>query len=210
MGVAHSDRAIANRLLQGDEAAFRELFDNFFPKLYRFALARLNGNQDEAREVVQRTFCKAFERLDTYRGEASLYGWMCQICRNNIVDLGRQRQREFQKVTLLEEDGTIQSILETLAAPAAEEPENQAWRMDVMRLIQATMDCLPGHYGDVLEWKYVDGLSVKEIAERLAVGPKAAESLLTRARGAFREAMQAITGSADILPFPTERQTKKA
>ena len=131
MGVAHSDRAIANRLLQGDEAAFRELFDNFFPKLYRFALARLNGNQDEAREVVQRTFCKAFERLDTYRGEASLYGWMCQICRNNIVDLGRQRQREFQKVTLLEEDGTIQSILETLAAPAAEEPENQAWRMDV-------------------------------------------------------------------------------
>ncbi len=210
MGVAHSDRAIANRLLQGDEAAFRELFDNFFPKLYRFALARLNGNQDEAREVVQRTFCKAFERLDTYRGEASLYGWMCQICRNNIVDLGRQRQREFQKVTLLEEDGTIQSILETLAAPAAEEPENQAWRMDVMRLIQATMDCLPGHYGDVLEWKYVDGLSVKEIAERLAVGPKAAESLLTRARGAFREAMQAITGSADILPFPTERQTKEA
>ncbi len=210
MGVVHSDLAIANRLLQGDEAAFRELFDNFFPKLYRFALARLNGNQDEAREVVQRTFCKAFERLDTYRGEASLYGWMCQICRNNIVDLGRQRQREFQKVTLLEEDGTIQSILETLAAPAAEEPENQAWRMDVMRLIQATMDCLPGHYGDVLEWKYVDGLSVKEIAERLAVGPKAAESLLTRARGAFREAMQAITGSADILPFPTERQTKEA
>ena len=122
MGVVHSDRAIANRLLKGDEAAFRELFDSFFPKLYRFALARLDGNQDEAKEVVQQTFCKAFERLDSYRGEASLYGWMCQICRNNIIDLGRRRQREFQQVALLEEDGTIQSILETLSAPASEQP----------------------------------------------------------------------------------------
>ena len=139
MGVVHSDRAIAKRLLQGDEAAFRELFDSFFPKLYRFALARLDGNQDDAREVVQRTFCKAFERLDSYRGEASLYGWMCQICRNNIVDLARQRRRELHQVTLLEEDGTIQNILETLAAPPSAEPETQAWRMDLMRLIQATL-----------------------------------------------------------------------
>ncbi len=210
MGAAHGDRVIAKRLLQGDEAAFRELFDSFFPKLYRFALVRLDGNQDDAREVVQRTFCKAFERLDSYRGEASLYGWMCQICRNNIVDLARQRRREPHQVTLLEEDGTIQSILETLAAPPSVEPDTQAWRMDLMRLIQATLDCLPGHYGDVLEWKYVDGLSVKEIAERLAVGPKAAESLLTRARNAFREAMEAIGGSADVIPFSTDTQTKEA
>lgn len=210
MGVAHSDRAVAKRLLNGDEVAFRELFDSFFPKLYRFALARLDGNEDEAREVVQRTFCKAFERLESYRGEASLYGWMCQICRNNIVDLARRRQREPHQVTLLEEDGTIQSILETLAAPPSVEPESLAWRRDLMRLIQATLDCLPGHYGDVLEWKYVDGLSVKEIAERLAVGPKAAESLLTRARNAFREAMEAIGGSADVLPFPNEPRARQA
>jgi len=208
MSVVHSDRAIAKRLLDGDEAGFRELFDSFFPKLYRFALARLDGNQDEAREVVQQTFCKAFERLDSYRGEASLYGWMCQICRHNIADLGRRRQRDFQQVTLLEEDGTIQSILETLAAPASYEPETHAGRTDLMRLIQATLDCLPGHYGDVLEWKYVDGLSVREIAEKLAVGPKAAESLLTRARDAFREAMEAISGSADTLPFSTGAPAK--
>ncbi len=79
--------------LRGDENAFRELFDSFFPRLYRFALVRLNGDQEEAREMVQQTFCKAFERLDSYRGEASLYGWMCQICRNTITDMGRRRQR---------------------------------------------------------------------------------------------------------------------
>ncbi len=208
MKVVHADRAIAKRLLRGDEDAFREIFDSFFPRLYRFALVRLNGDQEEAREMVQQTFCKAFERLDSYRGEASLYGWMCQILRNTITDLGRRKQREYRRMPLLEDDRTIQGILETLAAPELEEPENTMWRLDMMRLIQATLDNLPGHYGDILEWKYVDGLSVKEIADQLDVGPKAAESLLTRARAAFREAIAAIAGSADVLPRPIESAAK--
>jgi RNA polymerase sigma-70 factor, ECF subfamily len=54
--------------------------------------------------------------------------------------------------------------------------------------VQAILDRLPARYGDALEWKYVEGLSVMEIAERLGVGAKAAESLLTRARTAFRDA----------------------
>ena len=49
------------------------------------------------------------------------------------------------------------------------------------------MDPLPPRYGDALEWKYIHGLTVKEIAALLEVGPKAAESLLTRARQAFRD-----------------------
>jgi len=203
MTVIHTDRAVAKRLLRGDEQTFREVFDSFFPKLYRFALTRVNGNDDEAREVVQETFCKVFERLHTYRAEASLYGWMCQICRNTIIDHGRRKQRRPQHVTLWEDGGAIQSILETLAAPAADEPEAQVRRMDLTRLIQATLDCLPGHYSDVLEWKYIDGLSVNEIAARLAVGPKAAESALTRARSAFREAVQAVGGAADYVPDST-------
>lgn len=200
--VVHTDKALAQRLLRGDETTFREVFDNFFPKLYRFALVRVDGNEDEARDVVQETFCKAFERLDSYRAEASLYGWMCQICRNGIADRGRRRQRRPEHVTLIEDDTTIQSILDTLAAPAADEPEAQLRRLDMSRLIQATLDHLPGHYGDVLEWKYVDGLSVSEIAERLTVSPKAAESALTRARVAFREAIQAIGGALEFLPDP--------
>ncbi len=202
MNVVHADRALAKRLLRGDEAAFRDMFDSYFPKLYRFALARLNGNEDEAREVVQATFCKAFERLDSYRAEASLYGWMCQICRNTITDHGRRKQRRPPHVTLIEEDATIRSILDTIAAPAEDEPESQIRRMDLLRLIQATLDSLPGHYGDVLEWKYVDGLSVNEIAARLSVSPKAAESALTRARNAFREAVEAIGGAIDTQPDP--------
>ena len=75
----------------------------------------------------------------------------------------------------------------------------QAWHSDIRRLVQATMDALPERYGDVLEWKYVDGLPVADIAARLDIGAKAAESLLTRARAAFREAILAMADVPDAL-----------
>jgi DNA-directed RNA polymerase specialized sigma24 family protein len=59
------------------------------------------------------------------------------------------------------------------------------------------LDQLPTRYGDALEWKYGEGLSVKEIATRLGVGPKAAESLLTRARQAFRDAFATVGPSLE-------------
>lgn len=207
MSHTHSDRALSRQILDGDGQAFRALFDSVFPRLYRFALARLDGDPDQAREIVQLTFCKAFERLDSYRGECSLYGWFCQICRNAIADLGRSRQRERRHLAIAEEDATIEAILESLAAPAEDEPECRLWRSELIRLMQAALDCLPGHYGDVLEWKYVDDLSVKEIAERLAIGPKAAESYLTRARSAFRQALASIGGSIDVTSLSREDAT---
>jgi RNA polymerase sigma-70 factor (ECF subfamily) len=197
MGPTHPDSRLARRLLDGDEAAFREFFDVSFPKLYRFALARLRGDRDEATELVQHTLCKAFEHLDSYRGEASLFVWMCQICRNAIADRGRRARHE--AVTgLLEDDADVRGILEAVAAPREDEPEQQAARREMIGLVQAALDSLPGRYGDVLEWKYVDGLSIKEIAQRLAVGPKAAESLLARARAACRELLAEVDGSLGL------------
>jgi RNA polymerase sigma-70 factor (ECF subfamily) len=61
---------------------------------------------------------------------------------------------------------------------------------------------LPQRYGDVLEWKYIDGLEVAEIARRLEVGPKAAESVLGRARAAFRDALLELAAVPDALQPP--------
>jgi RNA polymerase sigma-70 factor, ECF subfamily len=199
----HLDRARAQRILAGDARALRELFDEYFPRLYRFALARLDGDRDAAGEVVQQTFCRAIEKLDTYRGEAALYAWFCQICRNVLVDHCRSSNRRLQSVGLLEDEPHVRALLETFAAPVTCEPQTAAWQRDVRRLIQATVDSLPSHYGEVLEWKYVDGLSVRDIAARLRVAEKAAESLLTRARNAFRESLVALAGSTEALQPPT-------
>lgn len=187
--LVHVDRALARRILGGDEAAFRDLFDRFFPRLYRFALARVGGDPDTAQDIVQQTFCNAIERLDSYRGEAALYTWFCQICRNVVMDHYRSKGRGAARVVLLEDQPNARAILESLAAPATDQPDTGAWREQVHRIVEVTLDALPGRYGDVLEWKYIDGLSVKEIANRLDLGSKAAESLLTRARESFRDAI---------------------
>lgn len=200
--AVHVDHAIARRILGGDRDAFRQLFDQYFPRLYRYVLARLDGDHDGAQEVVQLTFCKAIERLDSYRGDAALYTWFQQVCRNTLLDYCRANQRRRHLVLPLEERPDVRAILDTIAAPVAGEPEHQAWRVDVQRLVQATVDALPDRYGEVLELKYVDGLAVKQIAQRMALTDKAAESLLARAREAFRAAITEMAGTPGALDPP--------
>jgi RNA polymerase sigma-70 factor (ECF subfamily) len=200
--TVHLDKAIAQKILDGDEAEFRRLFDSFFPRLYRFAIAHLDGDHEAARDIVQQTFRKAIERLDTYRGEAALYTWFCQVCRNTLIDHCRARNREAQRVVMLEDQADVRAVLEAMTAPLIEQPEVAAWQRDVRRLVQATVDSLPDGYGEILEWKYVDGLSVKEIAGQLNVGNKAAESRLTRARTAFKDAILAMVDTPDGLRAP--------
>ena len=79
-----------------------------------------------------------------------------------------------------------------------EAPDEGLRRRELARLVQVTLDCLPQRYGDALEWKYIQELPVTEIAGRLNVSPKAAESLLTRAREAFREGFRAVCAGAEV------------
>ena len=200
--AVHTDLAVARRILAGDKEAFRSMFDRFFPRLYRYALARLDGDHEAARDVVQQTFCRGIERLDTYRGEAALYTWFYQVCRNTLLDYSRRTRRELRVMVPLEDLPDMRAVLETMAAPLTEQPETRLWRSEVGRLVQATVDALPERYAQVLEWKYVDCESVRHIAARLGVSDKAAESLLTRAREAFREAITDMVGGPDGLEPP--------
>ena len=102
----------------------------------------------------------------------------------------------------MEDAPDLRAVLDAITAPAVERPEVCAWQDDMRRLIQATVDVLPARYGDVLEWKYIDGLPVQDIAQRLAISAKAAESLLTRAREAFRAAMLEMVVTEDALTPP--------
>jgi RNA polymerase sigma-70 factor (ECF subfamily) len=196
--MQHLDLATARKVLRGDQATFRQLFDSYFPRLYRFALARLHGDADAAGDVVQQTFCRGVEHLDSYRGEAALYTWFCQICTNLIMDHYRRQNQESRRVVFIEDSPEVQAILAALTDPEGERGEADLHRRDVTRLVQATLDHLPERYGDVLEWKYVDELPVTEIADRLAVSVKAAESLLGRARLAFRDALLALGGAGSV------------
>jgi len=190
-----SDRELVQRMLGGDEDAFRQFFDMHFPGLYRFALARLGHDADAAEEVAQSALAKVVRKLHTYRGEASLFTWVCTFCRWEISAWHSQRSRRGVAVELVEESAEVRAALESLSAIGGDGPRERLLRREVGALVRLTLDQLPVRYGDALEWKYVEGLSVKEIAVRLGVGPKAAESLLTRARQAFRDAFATLSPS---------------
>jgi RNA polymerase sigma-70 factor (ECF subfamily) len=175
------EKALVERMLAGEEAAMEEFADEYFPGLYRFALARLGGDTETTREVVQTTVCKALAKLETFRGEAPLLGWLCACCRNEIR-MGFRKKQRLPRVVELEED----------VVSDRDPPEGALARKEEVRHVHAVLDLLPPRYARALEWKYIERLSVKEIAERLRLGAKAAESLLTRARQAFREGYEQV------------------
>lgn len=191
---AQPDLALARRVLRGEERAFDEFFAWYFPRLYRFALARMRHDHDAAEEVVQATLCRAVVALKSYRGEASLFTWLCTMCRREMSTYLKRESRQAAMGEPLEESPGIRAALESLAASADDSPEADLQRKQIARLVQVTLDFLPAAYGDALEWKYALGISVKEIAGRMRLSPKAAESLLTRARDAFRREFAALTG----------------
>ena len=94
----------------------------------------------------------------------------------------------------IDDNPAVRAALESLPADAHSDPAGVANRADVLKLVQLVLDYLPAGYGNALEWKYVEGLGVNEIAARLKVTPLAAESLLARARRAFREGWLSVTG----------------
>ena len=181
------DRALVEKLLARDERAFAEFFDTYAPRLFRFAMRRA-GDEDLAEEITQTTLIAAVGKLKTWRGEASLFTWLCTIARRQLADHWRKTSRQ-PELRPLDDDPDVRAALESLVA-GSDGPDAADKVLEGRRLaerVQITLDYLPDRYGDVLEWKYLQGLSVNEIAERLASTPKAVESMLTRARQAFRE-----------------------
>lgn len=188
-------------MLAGHEQSFRLFFETYFPRVYRFAAPRVGGDPEACKDVVQATLTKAVRNLKTFRGESALFSWLCQICRHEIVDYLRAHKRRSDRIVLIEDQPELRAALESIEAPAEEQPAHRLNREQTKALVKSVLDRLPSRYGDVLEWKYVEGRSVEEIGDLLGIGHVAAQSMLARARTAFREALETVFGETpqDVL-----------
>lgn len=176
------DRQLASLVAAKDQAAAACFFDTYFARLFRFVARRVN-DEDACEDIVQEAMIKAVRNLHGYRGEASLFTWLCQIGRNEISDYYKRHDRKEAPLVSLDDDPYIRAAMESLSEGGLEESE----RLALEQLVQLTLDNLPDRYGKALEWKYLEGLSVEEIAERFGDGVTAVQSMLARARGAFRK-----------------------
>jgi len=192
MAVYLDDKRLVKQLLAGDERAFDRFFEENFARLYRFAIARMGQDPEAARDVVQVTLTKSMRKLDSWRGESALFTWLCAICRNEMSDWIARQGRHDAHIVLTEDFPEVQAAVDSFQAPIEDSPERQFRRTESLRLIQVALDRLPARYGDVLEWKYVEGWTVREIADQLGMGTEATQSLLARAKRAFADVYSAM------------------
>jgi len=185
------DRSLASRVAAGEKEAFDAFFHEYFPRLFRFILSRVDNDADIAEEIVQRTMCIVVRKMGSYRGEALLFTWLCQICRNEANTVFRQRKLQFNTDIPIEDHPAVQAALES-AMDDDYLPELARRRDEIRHFVTVTLQHLPSRYATALEMKYVQGNSVVEIASKLGVGEKAAESVLSRARAAFKEKFRSI------------------
>jgi len=187
------DKRLVKILLSGDQQAFRAFFDDNYGRLYRFALPRLSNDTHTAEELVLQSLSKALINLESYRGEAQLFTWLCTILRNEITDWQRKQSRFNARIVLTEDFPGIKAAVESFHAPVSDEPAHNLERTETTRLIKVALDRLPVKYGNALEWKYIEGYSAQEIANRLNMGLAATNSLLARARRAFTDVFGTLT-----------------
>lgn len=189
------DSALIGRLRRGERAAAAELLDRELEPLYEFVHWRLGPDRDAADDLVQDTFVVALRRLEEFDARASLHTWLCGIARNKIRELrrsrggGRARMRPIEDV-LAESDDEIDRILAEVER--TEIPDAVLERRETRELVGAALSSLPPDYKAALLAKYVEELSVDEIAARSGRSTKAAESLLGRARTAFAKVFELL------------------
>ena len=190
-GKYSADKKLVRKLLRGDEESFDAFYEEYFDKLYRFVLARVEYQHHVAEDIVQGSLCKAIDKLHTFKGEASLLTWLCTFCR---YEMSAYYRKENRAPSLIEDHPEIKAHLDSLAAFIQQQPENQLLQQQLNRLVHHTLDNLPARYARVMELKYIQGLSVKEIAVRLETTVKSVESLLSRARPYFEDVFISLSG----------------
>jgi RNA polymerase sigma-70 factor (ECF subfamily) len=181
-GDTWRERATRDAVLAGDAGAWRHWYDAHFDRLAAYARWRCGGLPDLTDDVIQETWLVAVRRLGTFDpARGSFSDWLCGIAANAARTAIRSRGRSKKRSRPLA-PGDDCPARETAAA------EDKAGR------VAAALAALPEHYEAVLRAKYLERRTVEEIATARGDSPKAVESLLTRARQAFREAYEKTDG----------------
>jgi RNA polymerase sigma-70 factor (ECF subfamily) len=169
------ERVLRSAVLAGDERAWQTWYDESFDGLYAYVSWRCAGLRDLTEEVVQDTWLTAVRRIrrfDPARGPFA--AWLCGIAANVLRNHLRRRRCRARLPA---------------PVPATGEPADAALqRREEAEYIARTLAALPERYEAVLRAKYLEQRSMADIAAAWDEMPKAVESLLTRARQAFREA----------------------
>ena len=156
-----------------DPAAFRRWYDDAVERVYRYLHGRCGGDTDLAEELTQQTFVQAIRSWQTFDGRSNSVTWLCSIARNKLVDHYRQIDRLQRR--------HLRLVVREIAVDG-----DARERIDDREAVLSALNDLPALYRAALVLRYVDELSIRDVATAIGRSEDATESLIRRAKDAFR------------------------
>jgi RNA polymerase sigma-70 factor (ECF subfamily) len=184
--MEQTDATLVQRTLRGETAAYNVLVQRYQRQVYNLAY-RMVGSAEDAGDMVQETFLRAYGALASFRQDASFLTWLYKIASNLCIDHLRARK---SKPAL-----SLEVELEEGREPAADRqcsPEDTAVRGAVGEIVQKAVMNLPERYRVVVVMRHLQGMSVEEIANQLELPSGTVKTHLFRAREMLRERLRPV------------------
>jgi RNA polymerase sigma-70 factor (ECF subfamily) len=181
------DSTLIQAVLDGDPSAYRGIVERYQGRIYSVVYGMLR-NPEDAKEVSQEAFVKAYQKLSTFRLESKFYTWICRISINLSIDLLRKRKRrdhsEFD-----EGIGAKDSSGQILDMYNNDRPDKAVERSEIHRRIIEEVEKLPPEQKQAIVLREIDGLSYREISEIMNIPEGTVMSRLFYARKKLQEAL---------------------
>jgi len=171
--------ALTRRMAAGDELAYRTFYDAYFNRLSRYLLVVTAGDEDAAREALQSALVRVVRHIKVFPSEAVFWSWLTLLARSALSDQTRKRRRYLAFLDRF--------TWHTRAQPTApDDPEADA---RLVALLETSLEALPFDERRLVEAKYLERRSVRELAKGLTLSEKAVESRLVRLRHKLKTAI---------------------
>lgn len=181
------------RARSGDSDAFRLLVEQHSRAIFRLAF-RMTGNEEDAEDVVQETFLRAYKQLDRYEARSSFSTWLYRIASNYSLDLIRMRKRhESKRVRGTEEED--RDILQSIPMDTPG-PDRLMYGEEVKDKVNEALNELSAQERTAFVLRHFEGLSIEEIGDALGTGANATKHSIFRAVQKLRRSLEPLVGPA--------------
>jgi RNA polymerase sigma-70 factor (ECF subfamily) len=179
------ESVLVQQAREGDVSAFSELVRRYEAKIFRLA-QHVTQNREDAEDVLQETFMKAYEHLDQFKGDSKFYTWVVRIAVNQALMKLRRRKAD-KSVSLDETIDTGEDTVVREIAAWGEDPEQHFSRQELGEILDGAIQGLDPLYRSVFVLRDIEELSTEETADALGLSIPAVKSRLLRARLQLRE-----------------------
>ena len=182
------DTRVVADVLNGDVNAYAILVLRYQDRIFRTVVA-LVGDSDEAEDIAQEIFVKAYASLHRFRGQSQFYTWLYRIAVNRCLDHIKSRNR---RVMVRDENGELDAAVLSLDLPSGDSTDARMTQMELQSVLETALKQLPEEYRVTFVMREIDGLTYDEISELLGCSVGTVKSRLFRARSRLQNLLRSF------------------